>query len=94
MQPKKKRTKKDKKDKTSKGAHKMNNFDQVDFADEMIEAIEKEYGQPIERIAKFNEYDGFFKISIIFVDYRLLEAKVKVLSYLDMPSIQIQGYYY
>ena len=72
----------------------MNLYDQIDFADEMIEAIEKEYGQPIERIAKFDEHDGFFKISIIFIDYRLLEAKIKILNFLDMPSIQIQGYYY
>lgn len=72
----------------------MEIYDQVDFAEEMIDAIEKEYGQPIERIAKFAEYDGFFKISIIFVDYRLLEAKIKVCHIFDSPSIQIQGYYY
>jgi hypothetical protein len=72
----------------------MNLHDRIDFADEMIEAIEKEYGQPIERIAKFDQYDDFFKISIIFIDYRLLEAKIKILNFLDLPSIQIQGYYY
>jgi len=72
----------------------MNIHDQVDFADEMIDAIEKEYGQPIERIAKFDRQGGVIKISIIFIDYRLLEAKIKVLNYLGMPSIEIQGYYY
>jgi len=72
----------------------MNIHDQVDFADEMIDAIEKEYGQPIERIAKFDRQGGIIKFSIIFIDYRLLEAKIKVLNYLGMPSIEIHGYYY
>jgi hypothetical protein len=72
----------------------MNLFNEVDFADEMIDAIEKEYGTQIERIAKFEEHIGFFRISIIFQDYRLLEAKIKVIDFCGMPSIQISGYYF
>jgi hypothetical protein len=72
----------------------MNLFNDVDFADEMIEAIEKEYGTPIERIAKFDEHFGFFKISVIFQDYRLLEAKIKVVDFCGLPSIQISGHYF
>ena len=72
----------------------MNLFEKIDFADEMIEAIETEYGGQIERIAKFSDLGPYFKISIIFQDYRLLEAKIKVTDFCGMPSIHIEGFYY
>jgi hypothetical protein len=73
----------------------FNHYEDLDnFADEIFEAIETEYGQPIERVARFTEHDGHFNISIIFVDYRLLEAKIKVIKFFGEPSIQIHGFYY
>ena len=72
----------------------MNLFEEIDFADEMIEAIETEYGGQIERIAKFSDLGPYFKISIIFQDYRLLEAKIKVSDFCGVPCINVEGFYY
>jgi hypothetical protein len=72
----------------------MRLFDEIDFAEEMIDAIETKYGRPIERIAKFSDLGPYFKISIIFQDYCLLEAKIKVSDFSGVPSIHIEGFYY
>lgn len=69
-----------------------------DFADEMIRHIENDYGRSIARIADFEKAKEphTFDIKIVFTDFRLLEAKIKVLpiSFFEQPSIQIIGTYY
>lgn len=67
-----------------------------DFADEMIRQIEKDYGRSVARIPFFEnaEEPNCFDIKIIFTDFKLLEAKIRVVPFFDMPSIQIKGTYY
>lgn len=65
-----------------------------DFMDELITVIEMEYGQEIERIAKMKEILGTYHMTIIFKDYCILEAKIKLCDYCEMPSLRIQGNYY
>lgn len=71
-------------------------LEEVDFADEMIRAIEKDYGRSIARIAKFHKVDyNAFEITIVFVDFKVLEGIIEVIPcFSDMPSIQVQGIYY
>lgn len=67
----------------------------IDFADQMLDAIQKDYGRTIMRIPKFKQVSKYgFKISIIFTDYRLLEANIRVIDMFDMPSITIEGNYF
>ena len=70
-------------------------FEDVDFADEMIQAIEKDYGRSIQRIPFFErgKEPHTFDIKIIFTDFRLLEAKIAVIPIYGMPTIQIHGIY-
>jgi hypothetical protein len=73
----------------------LEDLEGVDFADQMLEAIQNDYGRQIMRIPKFKQVSRLgFKITIIFTDYRLLEANIKVVNLLDMPSITIEGVYY
>jgi hypothetical protein len=73
----------------------LEDLEGVDFADQMLDAIQKDYGRKIMRIPKFKQVSKLgFKITIIFTDYRLLEANIKVVNLLDMPSITIEGIYY
>lgn len=71
----------------------MNYYDDA-FIDEILTAIETEYGEQVERIAKVKEINGVFHMTIIFVDYCILEAKIQTCEFCDMPSIRIQGKYY
>lgn len=70
----------------------------ADFADEMLRAIEKDYGRSIMRIPKFNKssYEQHaFKMSIIFTDFKLLEAEVRIVyDHIFDPYIEIKGIYY
>jgi hypothetical protein len=65
-----------------------------DFIDELITVIEMEYGEEVARIVKLKESLGAYHMTIIFKDYCLLEAKIKVCEFCDMPSVRIQGNYY
>jgi hypothetical protein len=69
-----------------------------DLAEEMMRHIEKDYGRSIARIAFFKKAiePYTFDIKIIFTDFRLLEAKIKVVpySYFEVPAIEIHGIYY
>lgn len=70
-------------------------IDHPDFADQIIRTIEDEYGRSVVRIPHFKQVDfNSFDIKLIFSDFRLLEAKIKVVPFYDMPSIQIQGTFY
>lgn len=73
-------------------------FDDTDFFDVMIAEIEKEYGRSVARIAKLERINfDAFNVSIIFSDFRLLEAEVNVRNYslYDFePIVQIRGEYF
>ena len=67
----------------------------VDYAAEMLKAIETNYGQQVQRIVKYRELgNSVLLLTIIFADYRMLEAKVKVETILGEPGITIEGTYY
>ena len=74
--------------------------DKVSFdIEEMVRAIENEYGRSIARIAKFKRVDLFkYKFSAIFTDFRLLEAEVETMpNFVDeglMIQVEIRGDYY
>ena len=72
----------------------MTYYDEADIVDEILEAIESEYVMRIERLVKLDDFEDGFKMTIIFADYRLLEAKVKVKTSYQTPSVVIQGTYY
>lgn len=67
-----------------------------DLADEMIRYIEKDYGRSVARIVDFNRTGlNTFKLKIIFSDFGLLDADLKVVPLMDgCPSIQVSGTYY
>jgi hypothetical protein len=65
-----------------------------DFANDIMQAIEAEYGKTIKRIARFEEKGDHFYLLIVFDDYKILDARLKVQLFFDMPSIQIEGHYY
>ena len=69
-------------------------FDRIDFADDLLLAIEKDYGRSIMKIPKFKRVGKTtFLISIVFSDFRLLEAEIKVVEIYGMPTIKIEGVY-
>lgn len=76
------------------------NFDEIDFhgidmADEMISAIEKDYGRSVQRIPIFKKTSRqSFDIVCIFSDYKMLKAEIKVVQIYDLPSIVVEGVYY
>lgn len=70
-------------------------MENVDFAAEIFKAVENNYGKPIKRIGKFEDCGKQgFKIIMIFTDYRILEAKVKVETVLGEHCITLEGTYY
>jgi hypothetical protein len=70
-------------------------MEKMDYAAEIFKAVEGNYGKQIKRIVKFEEYGKHgFKLNIIFTDYRILEAKVKVETVLGEPCITLEGTYY
>lgn len=72
----------------------MNPYYNVEIIDEIIDAVSEKYGQEIARIAKVEEINGIFHMTIVFVDYRIMEAQIKVCDFCDIPSIRIQGNYF
>lgn len=73
-------------------------FDDEGFFEVMIAEIEKEYGRSVARIAKLKRTSYFsFDISVIFSDFRLLEAEVNVSSDAPFPFepvVTIKGEYH
>jgi hypothetical protein len=70
-------------------------LENVDFADEMIRAIEKDYGRTIVRIPKFNKRSATsFDITIVFTDFRILEAVISIEEINYLPTLVIQGCYF
>lgn len=72
-----------------------NNFDDEDIADEVLRAIEKDYGRSIARIPYF-ERVGFctFEIKVVFTDFKILEAKIKIVPFMDdMATVRVEGIY-
>lgn len=69
-------------------------FDDGNFADELIEKIENDYGQSIKRIPKFERVaQNRFEITIIFPDYRMLEAEIIITDRNGEINIELQGMY-
>lgn len=67
----------------------------IDFADDMLRAIEKDYGRTIMKIPKFRRIlNNVFAISIIFTDYTLLEAEVSIIDLYGMPALKVEGNYF
>jgi hypothetical protein len=73
-------------------------FEDAEFVDVMIAELEKEYGRSVARIAKLERTSYYsFDISVIFSDFRLLEAEVNVSSLSPFPFepiVTIRGMYY
>jgi hypothetical protein len=77
-------------------------FDDAEFFDVMINELEKEYGRSVARLAKLERTSPYsFEITVVFSDFRLLEAEVKVTNispyYLLEPTepiVTIRGEYY
>lgn len=75
--------------------HDFEELNGADFADDLIKAIEKDYGRTIMKIPKFRRI-GYttFLISVIFSDYRLLEGEIEVFELYGMPAIKLEGTYF
>lgn len=72
-------------------------MENADFADVLIDAIEKDYGRSISRIPKFKQEEKYcYSISIIFTDFCLLEAEIYIVTAYPgaAPHIEIHGMYY
>jgi hypothetical protein len=71
-------------------------FDELEIADDIISAIENDYGRDIARIPYFKRAsDNFaFDIKIIFTDFRLLEGQIKIVPFFDMMTVQVDGIFY
>ena len=68
-------------------------FDDAEFVDVMIDELEKEYGRSVARIAKLEPLTSYsFEVIIIFSDFRLLEAEIRVENYGPVcQSVHIRG---
>jgi hypothetical protein len=64
------------------------------FAEDILTTIEEEYGAKIERVVNLQDYGDYFTFCIIFSDYRLLEASVKIRRFFDEASVKIEGKIY
>jgi hypothetical protein len=81
--------------KFNKGVQTM--FYDIDIADEVLRKIENDYGRSIARIPFFEraiEEPNTFDIKVVFSDFRLLEAKIRVIPLFDLATIQVDGIYY
>jgi hypothetical protein len=75
----------------------MFDFEDVEIADEVIRAIEKDYGRSIARIPFFERSaiePYSFDIKIIFTDFKLLEGKIQVVPNFGMAEVRMNGIYY
>jgi hypothetical protein len=71
-------------------------FENDEIADELIRAIEKDYGRGIARIPYFERVDFCtFEIKIIFTDFKLLEGIVQVVPFHGFgATVKVDGIYY
>jgi hypothetical protein len=69
----------------------MINFD---LCEDILTTIEEEYGAKIQRVINLQDYGDYFTFCIIFSDYRLLEASVKIRRFLDDATVKIEGKIY
>lgn len=69
--------------------------EQPDFVDEMIAALEEDYQCEVERVARMKQISKYvFAVSVIFTDYRLLDAEIQITERYGLPCIEIRGVYY
>lgn len=70
-------------------------FEDTNIADKVIRAIEKDYGRSIVKIPKFErKTPHVFTLTIVFSDFTILEAEIKIVNTGFDPTIIIQGSYY
>lgn len=66
-----------------------------DLVESIIAALEEDYNCEVQRVARMNQLSKFhFTVSLIFTDYRLLEAEIKVITKYGLPALEICGVYY
>lgn len=66
-----------------------------DLVDTIIAALEDDYQCNVHRVAKMNQVSKYrFSVSIIFTDYRLLEADINIVTKYGLPALEICGIYY
>lgn len=72
------------------------NIEELEISDELLRAIENDYGRGIARIPYFERADEpyTFDIKIVFTDFRLMEGKIMVIPYFDMAKVMVEGIYY
>jgi hypothetical protein len=71
-------------------------FEDTDLADQILEAIEKDYGRGIARIPFFERTGAHtFELKVIFADFKLLEATIMVVPYYidGLSTIRVEGIY-
>ena len=69
-------------------------LEERELIDAVLDAIEAEYGQLIARVVQIDKYPNFFKITVVFTDYMLLEANCFMNGTADDPIMEIDGQYY
>jgi hypothetical protein len=73
----------------------IEDFNDVDFVDEMLRAIEKDYGRSIARIANFKPKSPLsFEIVLVFTDFKVFIADIDVIQHFGFCSVQVNGIYY
>lgn len=72
----------------------MNYYEPFDIREAIIEAIESEFNQEVERIAKIKDFGGFFRITVIFENYDMFEGKITITEFCELASLKIEGTYY
>lgn len=74
--------------------HYNTDLDGIDFADDVIRAIEKDYGRSVVRIPKFKRKSAYsFYITLVFTDFCILEAEIKIVGDPLIPTLLIEGVY-
>lgn len=71
-------------------------FEDTDLADQIIQAIEKDYGRGIARIPFFERTgEHTFELKVVFADFTLLEAVIMVVPYYidGLSTIRVEGIY-
>lgn len=67
-------------------------YKEIDFVDELLKAIENDCEREIMRIVKLDEIKkDSFSITVIFTDYILLEAYIKISKMEDSLVFQVNG---
>jgi len=71
-------------------------YDEMDLADEVFAAIEKDYGRTIQRVAKFgrSRQRNSFDMTVVFSDFRILDCTIKLVEEYGEVIILVDGIYH